>query len=829
MNKIKLSAVIFFAFIFSAKASDYTNNDLSSPISDSANYDNVTITNDRDLSGSDSYIYFGGTISNSLNFTNNGSIDIAASGGQGALYIPNAGVESGTTPTITVNNNGTLSTTNSGISIYILGEMDDGGTMFDFSDDRRYPVNFVLNNTGTMHSESVFYQPIYIINSSEGSSEITNSGTISSNNVGISLSGSDAVINNSGTIQAGDDSENAIYVGEGNLTLNILSGSIITGKINSTGDNNILNIQTDISSANFNTLVEQLVGTWTKNMSSGATLTVASGETVASASLGGSGAIANSGTISALSVSGVSNTLTLASGSSTGDISNTGALAISTSSNITYSNAISGTGTITKTGSGRLELSGTNTYSGATTVSAGELKVNGSAASSAVTVSSGATISGTGTVGALTIQSGGTLAAGNSVGTLNVSGDLILSSGSTTNFEFDRSAIDKIIASGNISISGTANFQLLDTDGYFTVTQNILETTGGTISGTFDTTSTDNGFSTSLEYGSTAVSATISKTLNSNALDGVLSSQNSVGRLIGKSLTDQMRNAQYVDNKKITAWVSSGGFNSYSANNNSSAAYSTNGYISSAGLIRNDGDSQIVFGLFNSQANVNRFIYSGKDDVDSNGMAIAFGKNFQNRLGKLRAFTQAGVGFYNFDTRRNVNVNGAYQVGRGSGRGGFQYVGIGVDQVIPTNLIGEFGVFTSATLQKTRHNGWHEAGLSAGNLDISRSSANTLNLELGTFYKNDLPKLFHLPKNSFYKFELSGYQSELYSKKDATVTQGTTNYSLSPTYNQEFTIGTSVLFLTPISENSTITARFDKRQNGTFREFIATLGYLYGF
>lgn len=395
--------------------------------------------------------------------------------------------------------------------------------------------------------------------------------------------------------------------------------------------------------------------------------------------------------------------------------------------------------------------------------------------------------------------------------------------------EFTSSLVDKTIATGNISIAGTANFQLFGSDGYFTITQNIFETTGGTISGTFDTVTTDNGFSTSLTYGTSAVSATISKTLNSNTLDGALSSQNSVGRLIGKSLSDQLRNSQYSDSKKTTAWVSGGSFGSYMASNANSAAYSTNGYLNSAGLITHHEDFQLVGGVFNSQADVKRFTYIGKDDIDTSGFALGVGKNFENPFGKLYAFTQFGAGFYNFNTSRNVNVNGAYQAGTGSGKGGFQYLGIGVEQKFETCSKGEVGIFTSATLQKTQHGGWREAGLSSGNLDISRSSANTLNLELGTSYKDNLPRLLHLPKDSFYKLELTGYKSDLYSKKDAAVTQGSTTYSLSPTYNQRFTLGASALFSTPVSQNSTITARFDKRQNGAFRESIATVGYLYGF
>lgn len=72
---------------------------------------------------------------------------------------------------------------------------------------------------------------------------------------------------------------------------------------------------------------------------------------------------------------------------------------------------------LTKAGSGKLELTGTNTYTGGTTIQAGEIKLNGSAANSAFTVQAGAALSGSGRVGALTVA--GTLAPGNSPGTLN--------------------------------------------------------------------------------------------------------------------------------------------------------------------------------------------------------------------------------------------------------------------------------------------------------------------------------------------------------------------------------------------------------------------------
>ena len=93
-----------------------------------------------------------------------------------------------------------------------------------------------------------------------------------------------------------------------------------------------------------------------------------------------------------------------------------GALTVAGSGNSEFAGAITGTGSFTKGGSGTVTLSGTSTYSGDTVVNAGELKVNGSIASSEVTVNSGAVLSGSGTVGG--ISGAGSINPGNSPGIL---------------------------------------------------------------------------------------------------------------------------------------------------------------------------------------------------------------------------------------------------------------------------------------------------------------------------------------------------------------------------------------------------------------------------
>jgi autotransporter-associated beta strand protein len=105
-------------------------------------------------------------------------------------------------------------------------------------------------------------------------------------------------------------------------------------------------------------------------------------------------------------------------------------LTIAQGDHTTFTGTISGSGGLAKSGAGRLTLTGTNTYSGATAITGGEIKLNGSAASSAFTLAGGGMLSGNGTVGALTIGSGGILSPGNSPGTTSAGNTTFAGGGS---------------------------------------------------------------------------------------------------------------------------------------------------------------------------------------------------------------------------------------------------------------------------------------------------------------------------------------------------------------------------------------------------------------
>lgn len=492
----------------------------------------------------------------------------------------------------------------------------------------------------------------------------------------------------------------------------------------------------------------------------------------------------------------------------------------------TLTSQLSGTWNTNLASNSRLTINSGETLSisNLTIASGNEMKVNGTFTGTA-NISSGGKISGTGTVGTTNIASGGYLAAGNSIGTLNVSGALTLNSGSITEIEFDRSSMDKTIASGNITIAGNADFKLYNTpDGYFVSSQNILETTGGgTISGTFGNVTADNNFVASIDYGTTSVKAVVSKKLGSDMVDASILSQNAVGKIVGKSLNDQLINARYSPSKQLSTWVSSGAFNNHMSATSSSAAYSSSAMVTSAGLVGNYDELQIVGGFFNSNAKTKKYTYRASDDIETNGLAFGLGKNYKTTYGEIYLSSQVGAGYSNFDIERNVNVNNSGQTAQASSKGDFHYLNIGAAYKIPTNLKGELSLFASTTFQKTNRDSWSEKGLSDGNVSVSKSSANTRNFEIGTSYKDEISTALKLPQGSFYKLEASGYQSQLSGKKDATVTQGNVNYGVATNYKQNFTIGGSAYLGVPITENTAILAKLERRQNGSFRENFGNL------
>jgi len=171
--------------------------------------------------------------------------------------------------------------------------------------------------------------------------------------------------------------------------------------------------------------------------------------------------------------------------------------ATAANSTVNFTNAIGGTGNLTFAGGGKQVLSGANTYSGTTTVSAGSLAVNGSLASSVVTVAAGAKLQGNGTLaGAVNVQ--GTLSPGNSPGVITL-GSLVLGGSSTTLIEINGTGrgvsydgVNVTGSSNSLTYGGLLSFNFGSLSPDF-VTYHIFDFTGG-FSGAFTTVSSTGAY-----------------------------------------------------------------------------------------------------------------------------------------------------------------------------------------------------------------------------------------------------------------------------------------------------------------------------------------------
>ncbi|ESY72056.1 autotransporter outer membrane beta-barrel domain-containing protein [Mesorhizobium sp. M0051] len=144
----------------------------------------------------------------------------------------------------------------------------------------------------------------------------------------------------------------------------------------------------------------------------------------------------------------------------------TGALNFNhTNTNYAFDAGISGLGTINQI-AGNTNLTGNSSgFTGATNVSGGRLAVNGSLASSLVTITGGM-LGGNGTVGGIVAQSGGIIAPGNSIGTLNVAGNVDQAAGSIYLVELTSTGTsDFLHAAGAATIDSGALIDVVKLDG----------------------------------------------------------------------------------------------------------------------------------------------------------------------------------------------------------------------------------------------------------------------------------------------------------------------------------------------------------------------------
>lgn len=317
-----------------------------------------------------------------------------------------------------------------------------------------------------------------------GSNTYTGSTTVSAGTLGLSggaaISDVSAVTVSSGATVSLNASETlGSLAGAGNVSLNgftLSSG----GNNTSTTFSGALGGSGGFTKTGSGTLTlsGSNSGTFTGDItiSGGGTLSVASDDNLGSGTLS-----INNSTFGITGATTIDNSIALTNSAT---ISNTAAA--------TISNAISGSGSLSKAGSGVLSLSGTSNYGGSTTVLASTLSVPGALnGTSAVSVSSGATLTGSGSVTNLIVSSGGTLSPGNSPGVFTVNGNLQMNSGSTLAVEINGvtagTDYDQLIVNGTLSLAGTLvvnhGYSAGQGDSYTIIVNDMADLITGTFSG----------------------------------------------------------------------------------------------------------------------------------------------------------------------------------------------------------------------------------------------------------------------------------------------------------------------------------------------------------
>jgi len=344
------------------------------------------------------------------------------------------------------------------------------------------------------------------LNSYSGATTIAGGSTLA-------LVGSGSISDSSGVSNSGNFS---IATATNPVSLKNLSGSGNTNLGNQTLTlTNASGLSSGVISGQGGALTINGSGTYGlsgTNTYTGAT-TIGTGETVqllGSGSISSSRGVSNSGNLSiATATSPVA--LTNLSGSGTTNLGNQ-SLTITGATGVN-SGVITGLGgSLAINGAGSYTLAGLNSYTGSTSVGGStSLRLEGSIApSSALTVTSGATLSGNGTLPATNIASGAILAPANAgssaLSIAGGSGNLNLASGSISNFSILATTSDRVAAAGTINLNGTLNLAF-SADTYLTATPYVLFS-GQSLRGSFGSVAVSglsSSYVYSLDYGASAL------------------------------------------------------------------------------------------------------------------------------------------------------------------------------------------------------------------------------------------------------------------------------------------------------------------------------------
>lgn len=347
---------------------------------------------------------FSGVISDSG--TDTGAIAITTDGAGGSIIFTGANTYTGST---SIAAGATLQLSDAGNLASQTVLIANGGTLID-------------SNGGLASTAAVTTHGLFSLGASESIGSLSGSGSV-------------------------DLSANSLSVGSGSF-----SGAIGgTGDLHASGPGTLA-----LSGAN--------TYTGTTSIAAGAILQLTGSGSLASPTItiaaGGTLADDNGGLVSTAAVTNAGQFVlgasqAISSISSTGTVSlGSGTLAVGSGS---IRGSTSGSGSLQKTGTGTLTLDGTNTFTGATSVSQGQLVLNGSVTGN-VTVGAAGTLTGSGRIGG-SLSSAGIVSPGNSPGILTVGGNY--TEAGTLRVEIDGTAGAGANPGGHdqIAVGGTATLQ----------------------------------------------------------------------------------------------------------------------------------------------------------------------------------------------------------------------------------------------------------------------------------------------------------------------------------------------------------------------------------
>ena len=451
------------------------------------------------LSGNNSYTGTTTIAQGTLALTGTGSIASSsavnlATGATFDISQQTSGASIATLGNTAAGQNGTVSLGNQTLTIFggastFGGVIQDGGILANTGGGLT-----IAGGTQTLSGANTYTGATTV---SGGTLALTGTGSIAQSSLVTVGAGSASTFDISGTTSGASimglagDSNGIVTLGSQTLTItNASSGNQFYGAINGTGGLHIAGGQQVLGGTNGYTGVTTI--------DSGASLGL-----LGTGSISSSSKVIDNGALD-LSVMSVNSSITSLAGTNSNANLFLGSHSLTlTAASDSFAGVISGSGGLALT-SGTETLTGTNTYTGTTTVNGGTLVVDGSIASSTLTmVSPNGVLTGVGVVGETMIASGGTLLPGNGTpgSSLSVAGTLFFNPGSLYIVQLSPATSTFTSVSGAAFLNGLVGAAFAP--GSYVSKQYTILTAAGGVTGTFSglqTLGLPSGFTTNLSY-----------------------------------------------------------------------------------------------------------------------------------------------------------------------------------------------------------------------------------------------------------------------------------------------------------------------------------------